>query len=374
MLLNLTFGLFLFQFQFGATAALSPNTTQHRRNFHIVPTTSSTYTPLSHARSSQLLRSRIASAACASSSVRLLSQESSPVALTTIPDAPVLPAAPISDTLVDGATTLASATVEPAFATLGLGGWSPIGIVQNCMEYLHVTLDIPWWGAIMIGTVCVRVIILPLVIMAQRNAAKMSNNMPQMQVLQIKMTEARQAGNPVESARYAQEMMSFMKSKDLNPLKNMIVPLAQAPVFVSFFIGLRQMANAPVESLRDGGLFWFTDLTMPDQFFLLPLLTSATLYLTIELGTDGAKLAAQNMQTMRYVLRAMPIIIFPFTMNFPGLILCYWACSNFISLVQVGILKIPAVRDLCKIERTITHPVELLPKKKGFVEGFQDCT
>lgn len=203
------------------------------------------------------------------------------------------------------------------------------------MEYLHVTLDIPWWGAIMIGTICVRVIILPLVIMAQRNAAKMSNNMPQIQVLQMKMTEARQAGNPVESARYAQEMMNFMKSKSLNPLKNMIVPLAQAPVFVSFFIGLRQMANAPVESLRDGGLFWFTDLTMPDQFFLLPLLTSATLYLTIELGTDGAKLAAQNMQTMRYVLRAMPIIIFPFTMNFPGLILCYWACSNFISLVQV---------------------------------------
>lgn len=208
------------------------------------------------------------------------------------------------------------------------------------MEYLHVTLDIPWWGAIMIGTICVRVIILPLVIMSQRNAAKMANNMPQMQVLQMKMTEARQAGNPVESARYAQEMMTFMKSKNLNPLKNMIVPLAQAPVFVSFFIGLRQMANAPVESLRDGGLFWFTDLTMPDQFFLLPLLTSATLYLTIEVGTDGAKLAAQNMQTMRYVLRAMPIIIFPFTMNFPGLILCYWACSNFISLVQVS-------RDFC---------------------------
>lgn len=195
----------------------------------------------------------------------------------------------------------------------------------------------------MIGTICVRTIILPLVIMSQRNAAKMSNNLPQIQCLQVKMTEARQAGNSVESARYAQEMMMFMKEKNLNPLKNMIVPLAQAPLFISFFIGLRQMANAPVESLRDGGLFWFMDLTMPDQYFLLPIITSATLYLTIEVGTDGAKLAAQNMQTMKYVLRAMPIIIFPFTMNFPGVILCYWACSNFISLVQVAFQTSPRI-------------------------------
>lgn len=255
--------------------------------------------------------------------------------MAAIPDAPVIPpTAELGETLTDLAA--AAATGEPAFSTLGLGGWSPVGLVQNCMEYLHVGMDIPWWGAIMIGTICVRTLILPLVIMSQRNAAKMSNNMPQIQCLQLKMTEARQAGNSIESARYAQEMMIFMKEKNLNPLKNMIVPLAQAPLFISFFIGLRQMANAPVESLRDGGLWWFTDLTMPDQFFLLPIITSATLYLTIEVGTDGAKLAAQNMQTMKYVLRAMPLIIFPFTMNFPGLILCYWACSNFISLVQVS--------------------------------------
>lgn len=323
-----------FQLQSAVAQSAGTNNSPQKRNFHVVPK-SSQYRQ-SSLFPSRILHRSIVPATCVSTSVRFLSQESSPIALATIPEPPAIPAAPINDTLIDAASSTATALAEPAFATLGLGGWSPVGIVQNCMEYAHVTLDIPWWGAIMIGTVCVRVIILPLVIMAQRNAAKMSNNMPQMQVLQMKMTEARQSGNPVESARYAQEMMTFMKSKNLNPLKNMIVPLAQAPVFVSFFIGLRQMANAPVESLRDGGLFWFTDLTMPDQFFLLPLLTSATLYLTIELGTDGAKLAAQNMQTMRYVLRAMPIIIFPFTMNFPGLILCYWACSNFISLVQVN--------------------------------------
>lgn len=40
---------------------------------------------------------------------------------------------------------------EPTFSSLGLGGWSPVGIIQNSLEYLHVTLGVPWWEAIVIG-------------------------------------------------------------------------------------------------------------------------------------------------------------------------------------------------------------------------------
>ena len=225
----------------------------------------------------------------------------------------------------------------------------------------------------MIGTITVRTIIFPLVIKAQQNGAKMNNNLPQMQILQTRMSDARQSGNAIDAARYSQELVQFMKDKDLNPLKNMIVPLAQAPLFISFFIGLRQMANTPVDSLRDGGLFWFMDLTVPDQYFLLPIITSFTMLATIEVGTDGAKMAAANLQTMRYVLRALPFVILPFTINFPGAILTYWCFSNFISLTQVGILKIPKVREYFNIDKMIHYKPEDLPmKKKGFTEGMKD--
>ncbi|XP_067015853.2 mitochondrial inner membrane protein OXA1L [Anabrus simplex] len=273
------------------------------------------------------------------------------------------------DTVVDVVQTVG----EPSFASLGLGGWTPVGMVEQCLEFLHVTCDMPWWGAIALGTAVVRVTLFPLVILAQRNAAKMNNNLPQLQLIQMKMTEARQTGNQLEAARYAQELMLFMKEKDISPFRNMIVPLAQAPVFISFFMALRGMANLPVESLKHGGLFWFEDLTLPDQYYLLPIITSATLYLTIEIGTDSARLTAANMQVMKFVLRALPICIFPFTVNFPGAVLCYWVSSNFISLLQVGILKIPAVRDYCKIEPLVVHSKVSLPvKKQGFVDGFRE--
>ncbi|XP_023013469.1 OXA1L mitochondrial inner membrane protein [Leptinotarsa decemlineata] len=262
---------------------------------------------------------------------------------------------------------------EPTFASLGLGGYSPVGIAQNCFEYLHVTLGVEWWAAIAIGTLVIRLCLFPLVIIAQRNGAKMNNYLPQMQLLQLKMTEARQTGNQIDATRYSQELMVFMKEKGLNPLKNMVVPLAQMPIFISFFMALRGMSNVPVDSLRTGGLWWFTDLTLPDQYFLLPIITSATLYATLELGTDSARLSSQNAHLMKYVLRGLPLFILPFTVGFNGAILCYWVSSNFISLVQVGFLRIPAVRDYFKIEPLQKFDPATLPMKpKGFREGIKD--
>jgi YidC/Oxa1 family membrane protein insertase len=291
------------------------------------------------------------------------------IVIEPIPEPPPVP--PESPEAVAEVVSQVNALGEATFASLGLGGNTPVGFAQSCFEYLHVTLGVPWWEAIVLGTLFIRLLLFPLVVIAQRNAARMNNYLPQLQAIQLKMTEARQMGNQLETARYSQELMIFMKEKQLNPLKNMIVPLAQMPVFVSFFMGLRGMANVPVESLRTGGLWWFTDLTVPDQYFLMPLITSATLYATIELGTDSAKLSSQNLQTMKYVLRALPLVVLPFTINFPGAILCYWVSSNFISLLQVGILRIPAVRDYFKIEPLITHK-NLPVKPKGFTEGLKD--
>lgn len=75
----------------------------------------------------------------------------------------------------------------------------------------------------------------PLVVIAQRNAARMNNYLPQMQAIQMKMTEARQTGNQIDAARYSQEMMLFMKEKQLNPLKNMIVPLVQVIYLINHY-------------------------------------------------------------------------------------------------------------------------------------------
>ncbi|CAG0917941.1 unnamed protein product [Notodromas monacha] len=305
--------------------------------------------------------------------------QSDPSRIEVVPSVPYIPELPPLPT--DAETNLVNEVLpqalnalgEPTLASLGLGSNWPAGLVQQLLEAIHVHLDIPWWGAITIITVAVRMLVFPLVISAQRNGAHMTNNLPQMQVIQMKLTEARQSGNFMESTRYAHELMAFMKEKNISPLKNMMVPLAQAPVFVSVFIGLRKMANYPVESMTTGGMLWFTDLTVPDPFYALPLITCCTMYLTIKLGADGASLANQQAAMARTVLKFMPIAIFPFIMNFPGAILVYWVSTNFISLAQVSLLRIPTIRAYFKIPKQAKIDVDALPmKQKSFGEGLKD--
>lgn len=243
-----------------------------------------------------------------------------------IPEVP----APVEETFVQLA-----ANGEPTFASLGLGGYSPIGLLQNALEFVHVSFDLPWYATIALSTVIIRMLLTPLFVITQKNAAVMRNVMPEMQEVQSKLTEARQMGNAVEYAQANQELMALMKDRGFNPLKNMLIPFAQMPIFLSYFIGIRRMVNAPVESLHTGGIWWFTDLTLADPYYILPIVCSATLALTIHFGTEVSRIPGQDSPVLLYVLKALPIVIFPFIMNFPAAMVVYWASSNFCSLVQV---------------------------------------
>lgn len=62
-----------------------------------------------------------------------------------IPEPPLIP-----DASAEALSNL-NALGEATFESLGLGGWTPVGIVQQCMEFLHVNFGIDWWLAIVIG-------------------------------------------------------------------------------------------------------------------------------------------------------------------------------------------------------------------------------
>uniref|UniRef100_A0A023FS83 Putative cytochrome oxid n=1 Tax=Amblyomma cajennense TaxID=34607 RepID=A0A023FS83_AMBCJ len=284
---------------------------------------------------------------------------------------PAIPPAPTAVPVESFVQSLADDTV-PTLQSVGLGGWSPSGIVQQLLDFLHASTGLPWWATIAVSTVVVKVCLLPLVLKGQRNSIHMNNNLPQMQHLQAKMTEARNTGNQLEAARIANELMVFMKEKKINPLKSMIIPLAQAPVFISFFFALRGMANLPMESFKTGGMLWFTDLTVADPYYLLPLITSVSLFCTLELGAESG-VRNDNLQWTKYVFRCLPVVIFPVTMNFPSALLCYWVTSNLFTLCQVGVLRIEAVRKRLNMPVLVKHQKsELALSKKGFVEGVKE--
>ncbi|XP_060076391.1 mitochondrial inner membrane protein OXA1L-like [Ylistrum balloti] len=251
---------------------------------------------------------------------------------------------------------------EPTLASMGLGSYYPPGLYQQGLEFLHVGIGMPWWEAILLSTVTVRLLSLPLLVMSQRFLTNHLNNAPQLTRLQDKMNEAKLDGNDLEFARAQIQLQKFMKKTKTNPLKTMVFPLVQMPIFVSIFIGLRKMAYYPVESMSTGGLWWFTDLTVSDPYFILPILTSATLLLSIELGSDGIS-SKTSTTAARYFMRGVPIVMIPIMMTFPAALNGYWLTSNVCGLVLTTFLRQEYVRTFFKIPKKIKHPVKEADKK-----------
>ncbi|KAI4503676.1 hypothetical protein M0802_001079 [Mischocyttarus mexicanus] len=256
------------------------------------------------------------------------------------------------------------------FESLGLGGYSPVGLIQSSMEWMHIYIGLPWWGTIALGTVIVRTFMFPLIIKSQKNAAAMSLYLPKMTEIQQKLSEARTSGDHYNAAVYSNELYMYMKEKNVSPWKSLVPLMVQVPTFLSFYLALRGMALLPVESLTTGGLWWFTNLSTPDPYYILPFITAATLAVTIEVGTDAAGTAA--MGSIKYVLRCMPIVTLPFAVQLPSAVLVYWAASNFYSLIQITILRTPYMRKTFNLPEIVKHKPTDIIAKKGFVKGIKE--
>ncbi|XP_065509098.1 mitochondrial inner membrane protein OXA1L [Caloenas nicobarica] len=237
---------------------------------------------------------------------------------------------------------------EVLLEDVGLGAPTPVGLIQNFLQFLHVDVGLPWWAAIATGTLCARVLLLPLLLRAQRHAARLSLHLPQLQRLSQQLAQARRGTDRFQVARAYSELVAYQKRHDVNPLRGFLVPLVQTPLFVSFFLALRAMAAAPLPGLRAGGWGWAPDLTAPDPLYLLPLLVTASTCLVLELGAEVG-VASPGAGPTRQLLRLLPLVFLPFIVKFPAAVLTYWLTSNAFSLLQTGLLRVPALRAWLRI-------------------------
>ncbi|XP_064262624.1 mitochondrial inner membrane protein OXA1L [Passer domesticus] len=244
---------------------------------------------------------------------------------------------------------------EPRLEELGLGGSSPVGMIQNLLEFLHLDLGLPWWGAIAAGTVGARILLLPLVLRGQREAARLSRHLPELQRLSQRVAEARRGTDQNQVAVAYSELVSYQRRHDVNPLRGFLVPLVQTPLFVSFFFALQGMAAAPVPGLLQGGLGWFPNLAAPDPFYVLPVLVTASTWLVLELGAETG-VSAPGAGAVRQILRLLPLFFLPFIVHFPTAIFTYWLTSNSFSLLQTGLLRVPALRSKLGVAPPLATP------------------
>ncbi|CAI5733232.1 unnamed protein product [Peronospora destructor] len=236
-------------------------------------------------------------------------------------------------------------------ADLGYG-FSDIAI--RSLDLIHTTTGLPWWATIIVTTVAVRTVFFPVTVILMRHTAKMKLFQPDMEKLRDEMKANPTIGGD-SALEFQKKYKALMKKHGVNPLKSMLAPLAQIPVFIAFFSGLQSISKYFPEYAHEG-VGWITDLSVADSTMVLPVISSALMVACVELGDDA--MTGEMKDKMKFGMRCCAVMMVPLTMNFQSGIFVYWVTSNMYTLAQTALLRLNFVRRALNIPITEAQRLE----------------
>jgi len=182
------------------------------------------------------------------------------------------------------------------------------GIVQN------------WGIAIILVTLVVKALFFKLSAASYRSMANMRRVAPKLKSMKEQYGDDRQ--------KMSQAMMALYKKEKINPLGGCLPILVQMPVFIALYWVLLesvQLRHAPF-------MFWITDLSVKDAYFVLPILMGVSMFIQMQLNPAPP----DPMQAK--VMKIMPVMMTVFFLWFPAGLVLYWLVNNVLSITQQWII------------------------------------
>lgn len=232
---------------------------------------------------------------------------------------------------------------------LGLDfGWDPAtSLCEWLVEHVYVYSGMPWWATIATVAFAWRAILFVPTLNGSKHSALLQQVTKSPAFIQAKaeFDEATwKTGDRVAQMRAREKMSALKKQSGASAMRAMIA-LWTIPFSFGMFRLLRAMAAIPVPSLETGGFAWFTDLTVPDPYYILPV-ASIALTLAMFNQTRAANLSNDAMaetiaKGMKYIL---PPMMFFCTAWLPAGIQWFFLMFSASSVVQTSATLNPAVR------------------------------
>nr|CAB3497282.1 unnamed protein product [Digitaria exilis] len=216
---------------------------------------------------------------------------------------------PVSELLSDEvASAAASVPLPPApyageVAAAAAESFPPVAALQHLLDAVHSFTGLNWWACIALTTVLIRLVTVPLLINQMKSTIKLNDIRPEIEAINEEMRNSTDPRSVEVAKQKLGELflsifflLSYNCIRDITKVivsllscsRNGVTPLTplkglfiQGPIFMSFFFAISNMVEK-VPSLKGGGAYWFTDLTTPDDFFILPVLTSLSFLAIVE--------------------------------------------------------------------------------------------
>jgi YidC/Oxa1 family membrane protein insertase len=183
------------------------------------------------------------------------------------------------------------------------------------LQHIHALLG-NWGWSIIVLTIIIKLAFFPLSAASYKSMARMRAVSPKMQALKEQFGDDRQ--------KMSQAMMELYKKEKINPLGGCLPIVVQMPVFLALYWVLLES----VEMRQAPWMFWITDLSIKDPYFILPIIMGLTMFIQQQLNPTPP----DPMQAK--VMKLLPIIFTFFFLWFPAGLVLYWVVNNCLSIAQ----------------------------------------
>ncbi|KAK0660096.1 OXA1 inner membrane protein mitochondrial precursor encoded by the oxa1 protein [Cercophora samala] len=221
---------------------------------------------------------------------------------------------------------------------LGLDyGWGPTSLMEFFLEHTYVYSGLPWWASIALVSLGIRaVLVKPMFTAAEMNQKLQDlKRDPKYEALEKDVLSAFQGG--VELDKYAMmekrnKMKAMRRASGYRMLPASLPALVQIPVGFGMFRLIRGMADLPVPSMETGGTLWFTDLTVSDPTFVLPLIGAGLMIAAMRIPLPY--MAASQQGTMKIITVIAAPVTLAVSVFLPAGLQLYFALSTLLQYVQ----------------------------------------
>jgi YidC/Oxa1 family membrane protein insertase len=197
-------------------------------------------------------------------------------------------------------------------------GW--FSFIARGMSWLLRTIYgfIGNWGvAIILLTFLVRVLLLPFVIPQFRNMAKQRALKPEIDKINELYKDDRE--------KKGAAMMELWRKHKVNPLGGCLPVLLQMPIFFALY----QTLSTSIELYHAPFVLWWSDLSSPDPFYVLPIILGALMFIQQKL--TPVQMDATQAKVMLY---AMPLMMTFFMLLLPTGLCLYMVTSSAVGITQ----------------------------------------
>jgi len=162
----------------------------------------------------------------------------------------------------------------------------PCETVHTGLHWMLTTTGLPWFGVILLTPVIMKAVLtIPLAVLVQK---KQEKTMPRM-TEGLKRIQGIKEMYKDDARMKAEKLKELKKELGFNPVtqpfRNAAPLIASMPIHMTFFFAIRTM-YPKFESWAEGGALWFTDLSIPDPTWALPVFCGAAMLLNTEVVTS----------------------------------------------------------------------------------------